>query len=105
MMVTLDRMRIMQILADATNAIAEGEVLQLMNAHDPNTTEQRYIDVIRRKTARLFEAGAQIAAVLSTTNTRRASPAGPSALIICLPSELINSPSPLAVPTLFPNPT
>jgi len=65
MMVALDRMRIMQILADATNAIAEGEVLQLMNARDPNTTEARYIDVIRRKTARLFEAGAQIAAVLS----------------------------------------
>jgi octaprenyl-diphosphate synthase len=65
MMVTLDRMRIMQILADATNAIAEGEVLQLMNARDPNTSEARYIDVIRRKTARLFEAGAQIAAVLS----------------------------------------
>src|SRR5450755_2065014 len=65
MMVGLDRMPIMQIIADATNAIAEGEVLQLMNAHDPNTTEARYIDVIRRKTARLFEAGAQIAAVLS----------------------------------------
>ncbi len=65
MMVTLDRMRIMQILADATNAIAEGEVLQLMNARDANTTEARYIDVIRRKTACLFEAGAQIAAVLS----------------------------------------
>ena len=65
MMVTLDRMRIMQILADATNAIAEGEVLQLMNAHDPLTSEARYIDVIHRKTARLFEAGAQIAAVLS----------------------------------------
>jgi octaprenyl-diphosphate synthase len=65
MMVTLDRMRVMRILADATNAIAEGEVLQLMNARDPNTTEARYIDVIRRKTARLFEAGAQIAAVLS----------------------------------------
>ncbi len=65
MMVSLDRMRIMQILADATNAIAEGEVLQLMNARDPLTSEARYIDVIRRKTARLFEAGAQIAAVLS----------------------------------------
>jgi len=64
MMVTLDRMRIMRILADATNAIAEGEVLQLMNARDPETTEARYIDVIRRKTATLFEAGAQIAAVL-----------------------------------------
>jgi len=65
MMVTLNRMRIMEIIADATNAIAEGEVLQLMNAHDPNTTEERYIDVIRRKTARLFEAGAQIGAVVS----------------------------------------
>jgi octaprenyl-diphosphate synthase len=65
MMVALDRMRIMQILADATNAIAEGEVLQLMNARDAQTSESRYIDVIRRKTARLFEAGAQIAAVLS----------------------------------------
>ena len=65
MMVTLDRMPIMRIVADATNAIAEGEVLQLMNAHDPNTTEPRYIDVIQRKTARLFQAGAQIGAVLS----------------------------------------
>jgi octaprenyl-diphosphate synthase len=65
MMVTLDRMRIMQILAEATNAIAEGEVLQLMTARDPQTTEARYIDVIHRKTARLFQAGAQIAAVLS----------------------------------------
>jgi octaprenyl-diphosphate synthase len=65
MMVTLQRMRVMQILAEATNAIAEGEVLQLMTARDPDTTEDRYIDVIHRKTARLFEAGAQIAAVLS----------------------------------------
>lgn len=64
MMVTLDRMAIMNILADATNAIAEGEVLQLMTAHDPSTTEARYFDVIHRKTARLFEAGAQIGAVL-----------------------------------------
>ncbi len=65
MMVTLDRMSIMNIIADATNAIAEGEVLQLMNARDPNTSEERYIDVIHRKTARLFQAGAQIGAVLS----------------------------------------
>ena len=65
MMVTLDRMNIMRIVADATNAIAEGEVLQLMNAHDPNTTEARYVEVIQRKTARLFQAGAQIGAVLS----------------------------------------
>jgi octaprenyl-diphosphate synthase len=65
MMVRLDRMLIMDIMADATNAIAEGEVLQLMNARDPNTTEARYLDVIHRKTARLFEAGAHIGAVLS----------------------------------------
>jgi octaprenyl-diphosphate synthase len=55
----------MEIMADATNVIAEGEVLQLMNAHDPETTEQRYLEVIYRKTARLFEAGAEVAAVLS----------------------------------------
>jgi octaprenyl-diphosphate synthase len=65
MMVNLDRMRIMDIMADATNAIAEGEVLQLMNARDPNTSEARYLDVIHRKTARLFQAAAQIGAVLS----------------------------------------
>jgi octaprenyl-diphosphate synthase len=55
----------MEIMADATNTIAEGEVLQLMNAHDPDTTEQRYLEVIYRKTARLFEAGAEVAGVLS----------------------------------------
>ena len=49
-------------IPDATNVIAEGEVLQLMNAHDPQTTEQRYLEVIYRKTARLFEAGAKVAA-------------------------------------------
>ena len=65
MMVSLNRMRVMSIMADATNTIAEGEVLQLMNAGDPDTTEGRYLEVIYRKTARLFEAGTQIAAVLS----------------------------------------
>jgi octaprenyl-diphosphate synthase len=65
MMVELDDMRIQAVMADATNTIAEGEVLQLMNAHDPETTEQRYLEVIYRKTAKLFEAGAQIAAILS----------------------------------------
>ena len=49
----------MSIMADATNTIAEGEVLQLLNAHDPETTEQRYLNVIYRKTAKLFEAGAR----------------------------------------------
>lgn len=65
MMVGLGHMRIMDVLATATNKIAEGEVLQLMNANDPDTTEQRYFDVIYRKTAKLFEAGTQIAAILS----------------------------------------
>ena len=64
MMVDIDSMRIMQILADATNTIAAGEVMQLMNVHDPDTSEDAYRQVIYRKTARLFEAGAQIAAVL-----------------------------------------
>jgi octaprenyl-diphosphate synthase len=65
MMVDIGRMRVMQILADATNTIAAGEVLQLMNVHDPDVTEAAYRNVIYRKTARLFEAGAQIAAVLA----------------------------------------
>ena len=65
MMAGLRTQRVMEIMADATNVIAEGEVLQLMHAHDPDTTEQRYLDVIYRKTARLFEAGAEVAAVLS----------------------------------------
>ncbi len=65
MMASLRSQRVMEIMADATNVIAEGEVLQLMNAHDPDTSEQRYLDVIYRKTARLFEAGAEVAAVLS----------------------------------------
>jgi octaprenyl-diphosphate synthase len=55
----------MEIMAQATNLIAEGEVLQLMNAHDPDTTEARYLEVIYRKTAKLFEAGAEVAAVLA----------------------------------------
>ncbi len=69
MMVDIDSMRIMQILADATNTIAAGEVMQLMNVHDPDTSEDAYQQVIYRKTARLFEAGAQIAAVLADRST------------------------------------
>jgi octaprenyl-diphosphate synthase len=55
----------MEVMSDATNTLAEGEVLQLMNAGDPDTSEARYLDVIYRKTARLFEAGAQVAAIVS----------------------------------------
>src|SRR6185295_1185974 len=65
MMATVGTQRVMEIMADATNVIAEGKVLQLMYAHDPETTEQRYLEVIYRKTGRLFEAGAEVAAVLA----------------------------------------
>lgn len=64
MMVTIGSMRVMDILADTTNTIAEGEVLQLLNCHDPDTTEARYMAVIHDKTAKLFEAAAQLGAVL-----------------------------------------
>ena len=64
MMVTANNMRIMEIMSHTTNTIAEGEVLQLLNCHDAETTELRYMDVVSRKTARLFEAAARIGAVL-----------------------------------------
>jgi octaprenyl-diphosphate synthase len=64
MMVDAGSMRVMRILADATNRIAEGEVLQLLSVHDPSVNEERYFNVVERKTATLFEAGARIAAVL-----------------------------------------
>lgn len=74
MMVDIGDMRVMEILADATNTIAAGEVMQLMNVHDPDTTEENYRQVIYRKTAKLFEAGARLAAVLadSTIETQQA---------------------------------
>ena len=65
MMVGAGDMRIMDIMADATNIIAEGEVLQLINRHDPETTEQRYLQVIHNKTAKLFEAAARVGAVIA----------------------------------------
>ncbi len=65
MMVDVGSMRVMEILSNATNTIAEGEVLQLLNCHDPETTEERYMDVIHYKTAKLFEAASQLGAVLA----------------------------------------
>jgi octaprenyl-diphosphate synthase len=65
MMVSVNRMRILDVLADATNVIAEGEVLQLMNMHDPDITVDDYLRVIRFKTAKLFEASARLGAVLA----------------------------------------
>ena len=65
MMVSVGRMRVLEVLADATNVIAEGEVLQLMNMHDPDLTVEDYLRVIRFKTAKLFEASARVGAVLA----------------------------------------
>lgn len=65
MMVSVDRMRVLEVLAEATNVIAEGEVLQLMNMHDPDITVDAYLRVIRFKTAKLFEASARLGAVLA----------------------------------------
>ncbi len=65
MMVDVDSMRIMQIMSGATTVIAEGEVLQLLNIHDPDVSEERYLQVVRFKTAKLFEAAAEAGAVLA----------------------------------------
>jgi octaprenyl-diphosphate synthase len=68
MMIDIDDMRVMQILATTTNVIAEGEVMQLMNVHDAETTEEKYLEVIHCKTAKLFEAATQLGAVLCNRN-------------------------------------
>ncbi len=71
MMVGQGRMRVLQILSDATNVIAEGEVLQLMNAGNTDLTEHAYLEVIQRKTAKLFEAAARLGAVLGEAPPER----------------------------------
>jgi len=65
MMVTVDSMKVMEVLSNATNTIAEGEVEQLLNMHDPEVSEQSYFSVIEKKTAKLFEAACQLGAVLA----------------------------------------
>ena len=65
MMVNVGRMEVMDVLSHATNRIAEGEVLQLLNCHDPDTTEDAYLEVIKRKTATLFEAGTRLAGIIA----------------------------------------
>ena len=67
MMVECQNMRILDIVSEATNVIAEGEVMQLMNMHDASLTEQNYLDVIRSKTAKLFEASTRLPAVLTVS--------------------------------------
>ena len=68
MMVKLQNMRVMQILSETTNIIAEGEVLQLLNIHNPDVTEQEYLKVIQFKTAKLFEAATRLGAVINNAN-------------------------------------
>jgi octaprenyl-diphosphate synthase len=65
MMISLQNMRVMEILSEATNTIAEGEVLQLLNLHNSNVTEDEYLKVIHYKTAKLFEAAARLGAIIS----------------------------------------
>ncbi|MCW8887582.1 MAG: octaprenyl diphosphate synthase [Gammaproteobacteria bacterium] len=69
MMVTVQNMRVMEILAEATNTIAEGEVQQLLNIHNADLDETGYLEVIRSKTAKLFESSAQLGAVLTGQNS------------------------------------
>jgi len=71
MMVGINRVRVLQILADATNVIAEGEVLQLMHAGNADLNEASYLQVIQRKTAKLFEAAARLGAVLGESDHAR----------------------------------
>ncbi len=71
MMLEAESLRVMQVLSDATNVIAEGEVLQLMNCHDPDVDESRYLQVIRYKTAKLFEAAAQLGAILGCASAEQ----------------------------------
>ena len=68
MMVEMDSMRLMQILSHTTNIIAEGEVLQLLNCNDADTSEESYLEVIHHKTAKLFEAAGQLGAVISQSS-------------------------------------
>jgi octaprenyl-diphosphate synthase len=68
MMVGIQNMRVMEVLADATNTIAEGEVLQLLNCHDADIDEERYLRVIRYKTAKLFEAATRLGGILGNAS-------------------------------------
>jgi octaprenyl-diphosphate synthase len=76
MMVGLENMRVMQILSDATNVIAEGEVLQLLNMHDPDVSHESYLNVIRSKTAKLFEAAAELGALVAGASAAQVAAAG-----------------------------
>lgn len=70
MMVRAGNLKVMQALSDAANRLSEGEVVQMVNAHDPTVTEERYFQVIERKTACLFEAGARMAAAVADASPK-----------------------------------
>ena len=70
MMVSVQNMRVMEILAEATNIIAEGEVLQLLNIHDADVTDEAYLQVIHYKTAKLFEAATRLGAIINNAPTK-----------------------------------
>lgn len=70
MMVSVQNMRVMEILAEATNIIAEGEVLQLLNIHDADVTDEAYLQVIHYKTAKLFEAATRLGAIINNASTK-----------------------------------
>lgn len=76
MMVKADSMPVMNVMAQTTNAIAEGEVMQLLNAHVAETSETAYLDTIYRKTARLFESAAQLGGIIANANTEVTSALG-----------------------------
>lgn len=73
LMMQTNNLEVLRIIANATNTIAEGEVLQLLHQHDPNTTESKYLHVIRCKTAKLFEAAAEVSAVLNKVDKQQQS--------------------------------
>ena len=70
MMVSVQNMRVMEILAEATNIIAEGEVLQLLNIHDADVTDEAYLQVIHYKTAKLFEAATRLGAIINNASAK-----------------------------------
>lgn len=90
MMVEVDQMRVMSVLADATNAIAEGEVLQLIHCNDPDATEAHYFSVIERKTAKLFEAAARLGAVIAERSEQEETALGRFGLYLGFAYQLID---------------
>ena len=102
MMVSVNRMRVLEVLADATNVIAEGEVLQLMNMHDPDLLVDDYLQVIRYKTAKLFEASARLGAVLAGASASAAAGTSVSSVRgFCASARLPRN----TLPTTNPNPS